>query len=510
MEIQGFTMFAGDRQELESRMQRLREALIQASPDDSFDRLLELRRDSDRLTDAMRRHLFASRLVADDSDDSAVRWICTQHHRMTRIAKRIAESIARRRGPADDRCLGACAIALHHAAESAKGEVVAGFMDSQHHVRLHALMRLGMAGGRHREPISMPMDGAQVKCTLEALYLRALLLSRVSTGGLTPRQIEIFDAYFLHRIDVLRGTDTPPQDSTWRADVDGTTGLRSGARNDRGVSIYLPLQPIEEAYRAIVAEFHAGRVFPPTGAASRFEVEDHVAVLDLMRRTLRRSRRDPVGRAKRHAANALVEVHAGLAAILAEGFNRGRRAVRSTLATVDGPRAGSPHRRSGYDSAVDTIYEAARTKLHLVNISHTGLGLEGSEPDCGGLAAGDLIGVHLHDGEPLVLAKAVRRVATPEGRITIGAQRISSAARVVTCTAEDGDRRPAAVVYVPGNEAGGNRDVFIAPESLAADRRVFSTRAGGQTFRFQFNRVRERGRGWVLAGFRILAAEKAA
>jgi hypothetical protein len=507
MNVTGFTMSASERQLLETGMQALRDPFVQAEPDESFDRLLGFRRDSDRLTDAMRQRLFASSLIADEADNAAVRWMCTQHHRMARLAKRVAESLARRYGLRDDRVMQAAAIALNHMAESVKGEVAAGFRDSHHHARAHAVMRLAMDAGRHREPITCRLAGEEIRCTIEALYLRALLLSRISTGGLSMRQVEIFDAYFMHHLEVLKGFDAPPDASTWRADLDSATGLRAGVRKEPGVAIYLPLQPLADALDAIAAEFHAGRMFPAAGPASQFPVEDHVAVQGLMRRTLRVWRRGPVGRAKRHAVTAHVEVQVGLAAIMAKGFARSRGTLRATLATVDGLRTESSRRQTDYGNAIASMYDPAKRVLQLVNISHTGIGLEGDEAPCADIAAGDLIGIQLHDGEPMVVAKVVRRAVGSEGRVTLGVQRVSSAARVIQCRSEEGDRREVQLLYVPGEEKSGHRDLVVGAESLATDRRVFATRAAGKDFTLRINRIRERGRGWVFAGFEVLGKQ---
>ena len=42
----------------------------------------------------------------------------------------------------------------------------------------------------------------------------------------------------------------------------------------------------------------------------------------------------------------------------------------------------------------------------------------------------------------------------------------------------------------------------------AADREPLETTVGDDIFTFRFNRVRERGRGWVMAGFEVSAARR--
>jgi hypothetical protein len=62
-------------------------------------------------------------------------------------------------------------------------------------------------------------------------------------------------------------------------------------------------------------------------------------------------------------------------------------------------------------------------------------------------------------------------------------------------------------VFVAGADDSGRHDAFLLPENLQRDNAEFRTRAGNDLYKLRFNRVRNKGRGWVLAGFEIVTAE---
>jgi hypothetical protein len=64
------------------------------------------------------------------------------------------------------------------------------------------------------------------------------------------------------------------------------------------------------------------------------------------------------------------------------------------------------------------------------------------------------------------------------------------------------------MLYVPGRDPSGRDDAFLVAESAVDDRRPFEALVGNQTFTLGLNRVRDRGRGWVLSGFEIFALRK--
>jgi hypothetical protein len=64
------------------------------------------------------------------------------------------------------------------------------------------------------------------------------------------------------------------------------------------------------------------------------------------------------------------------------------------------------------------------------------------------------------------------------------------------------------MLFVPGEDSTGRQDAFLVGESALERSPAFAVDVGDQTFSLRLNRVRDRGRGWVLAGFEISSMRK--
>jgi hypothetical protein len=484
---------------VERRFRSLADDMFMSAPEAVTKSFMDLCVLVDTDVRAIKRRLFTPSLASRDDDKGAGRWISAQHRRLARIAHRLVETLVRLQGKDAD-TFELLAPALHYMGESVKGHM----KESHFHRALHALMRSALEGGRHHEQIHMKIDGSLVPCTLTSLYFRALLLARLAGGGLTFPQVEILDAWLWIWMPALAGADTAPIGAAWRADLDSNNGLRRGVRTPPGPSMYLAMAPLEAMRVAIIKEFHAGRTVSAGGDGSKFAVEDHFVALDTVRRTLRGIRHESSGRGARYVANDVVELHVGLDEVMAKGF----------AITVDSmelqplPAGATRGSRSERDHAAPEVRDPSRRIVQLINVSDTGLSIEGEEADCSEVAVGDLVAIRIAAAEALVLASVVRRLpAATGGRVVMGLRRLTSAAQPVRA------RQLAAaaavpellLLYIPGAEESGQHDAYLTSKESAAQRDLFETTAGDDTFTFRFNRVRESGRGWVMAGFEITA-----
>lgn len=179
-------------------------------------------------------------------------------------------------------------------------------------------------------------------------------------------------------------------------------------------------------------------------------------------------------RAPRRNRRRSVEIQLGLEEILARGF----------LRTDRGPQR----------------------HMRIVDQSETRLGIEGPLADCAGMAAGDLIGIRLRAGEALLLGRVMRSVAANDGvHMLIGVQLLNSASRPAEMMdAEAAGSAAAPILFVPGLEPGGSHAGFLFPEAGHAVGEEIQVQAGSHCFNVRFDRIRERGRGWALAGFEVL------
>lgn len=498
---------ADPRRQLAWRIARLRDRATMPT-DETLEQFAGVDTDFNAVANDARNRLLGTALAWSGEDRREVAWLRHANDDLAVAGYALCDSLGKRYGDGDERTVSMMARALLHMGSVVKWEVAAT-RDAPHDFgKPHAILRSAMAAGRHREPLRVRLGDRDIECTLEGLYFRALLLARFSSGALNMKQIEILDAWIQMWMPTLKGVPEAPSAAALRVDLDSHDGLRRGARPDAGPSLYLPPAPFEEGYRAIIREFHAGRMVPADGITATFRIEEHVAVLEMIRRGLRESTRALVTRSERKEANVVVELHVGLAEVMGRGFcPNAPKPAELTLAARDGQRVDVARRESDRDTAEDALYERRRRMVRVANVSETGFGIEGDERDCGSIAVDDVVALRLGAGSPLEICKVVRSIpAAIAGRMWIGVRRLSASARpieVVQPSALSQRERDQTLAFVPGEDESGRHDACLVSERAFAEGAALNAAVGECVYTFRFNRARERGRGWVLAGFEI-------
>ncbi|HUQ26954.1 MAG TPA: hypothetical protein VM051_00080 [Usitatibacter sp.] len=425
---------------------------------------------------------------------------------LARIGFRIAQSGIATWGIEEPRVLRLIARTLQFMGDTVKWEMAVTPGASQDLAKTHRLMRQALEAAQHRHPMAMQCDGLTWQATIEGLYFRALLLGWYASGALNCKQIEIIDSWIWTMMPSLSGVVVPPPGAAFRADLDSHDGLRRGPRQSAGPSLYLPQAPLIADHQKILAEFQAGRIVPHAGTASRLRIEEHVHVLAMVRRNLRESMREPVPRAQRTRCDRSCEMLVGLAEVRAwRGIAARAPLVASLMAAGDsrGSRATLP-------SVMDQVYERNPRIVAITDESANGFGLEADEESCNSLAQGDLVALIAVDGATGSLARVVRRVpARTAGRVTLGLSRLAPLATNLHLVREVAGRGPEPVLmpFVPGADASGRHDGFLVDEDMFRQLGVVTATLGDRHYQLRLNRVRERGRGWVLAGFEVISAQ---
>ena len=487
-----------------AEFERLRRELRNASLEESgAERILEVGNLLDAGVARIKKDLLGSALCWNDESQQLSQWIYQQHRGVVEAALRVVEPMRRHGHPLLQRLT---ALTLHHWAESLKWSMS---RERHEYTQLHDLLLLGMVGERHREPITWLADGRGQNTTIEALYFRMLLLDRFTSGSLTRQQVEILDAWLWEWTDALRAERTPPASgAALRVDLDSASGLRDGKREAEGPSLYLPLEPLEAQRRRIVAEFHAGRLVPAHGAAAEFRIEEHIAVIDHLARAFRVPEGDAPVRAPRQQANGLrLEVWVGLAEILSRGIGVGSETGRYRALNLSDPSIVQQGNATRFG-------DASRRYLWLVDTSATGLGFQALESDAAGIEVGDIVGWRKTHAAPIQLGRVTRRMPCGEtGQVFVGVQLLTHAAQplklsqVVTF---DNGQADGTYLFVPGDDESGRRDAFLVSEGTYELQSSYRAHVGNDSFTVKFNRVRGKGRGWILAGFEILPANQPA
>jgi hypothetical protein len=494
------------RAEFERSRRALRAALGEWTADAATVRLVELGAGLDAGVARVKRELLATSLCMNDEHHALGEWICGENEKLAEIAFKLLDgSCGTVTEPA--LVLNASAAALFHWGEAMKWSTC---RERHNYQPLHGVISEAMRAERHRHPLRLVCDGRGRTVTLEALYFRALMLDRFGGGSLTRQQMEVLDAWLWEWSPALSGTPQYPGGKVFRVDLDGSAGLREGKRAGEGESLYLQLEPLEAHRRQVIEELHRGRIVPAHGCAADMRVEEHVAVIDQLQRAFESCGEDAARRAERlSGAGTRLEVWLGLAEILSRGVSPPTVETTGAWKVTEDVRAAIASGNKNHP-ALGIVDDPSKRYLWLVDVSESGYGFEALGRDAVGIEVGDLIGWRKAKGEPCTIGKVVRRVpgASP-GQVFLGVQRLTDAAQPLRLVEEVGERELSenTFVFVAGIDESGRHDAFLLPENLQRDNAAFRARAGNDLYKLRFNRVRNKGRGWVLAGFEIVMAE---
>jgi len=467
--------------------------------DEAAERLLELAHALDAGVSRCKGQLLSMPLAWDDDSDALGSWIARQHQALAALGARRVEAM-RRENRAADLVERVAAAALYHFGEAIKWNTTGTRPD---YTALHDLLLLSLPQDRHRVPRTCVVDGRRRETTLEALYFRALLLDRFCAGSLPRSQLELLDAWLGEWTAALRGEREAPQGAALRVDLDRNAGLREGRPEEPGASLYLAVAPLEKLRRRVIDELHAGRLTPAHGCASELRLEEHVALLDHLERAFQGEGESavPAARAGREAhAGLRVEVWVGIAEILANGMSVGIETGRWRVVDLQDP-AIEEQKRARFG-------ESTKRYLWQVDTSATGCGFQALDTDAQGISLGDVVGWRRLPGGPVSIGYVARRQRDAAGQVFIGVRLLTHAAQPVTLTSEialdSGDGR--ATLFVPGDDASGRADGFLIPEGDYETRIARAAHTSSGKFRVRLNRIRNRGRGWLLAGFEVTPA----
>jgi hypothetical protein len=145
--------------------------------------------------------------------------------------------------------------------------------------------------------------------------------------------------------------------------------------------------------------------------------------------------------------------------------------------------------------------------LLMRDVSFTGYLLEVPAAAAEDLHLHELVALRPEPEQPPLLARVARRVFDPEtGMISLGVQLLCDPALQPGTAALQPAAGPSETyIFVPGADGTGRRDGFLVSYRALESPEPHTLAAGGRTYSLAFNRVRQHGRGWALAGFEILA-----
>jgi hypothetical protein len=366
--------------------------------------------------------------------------------------------------------------------------------DSSQLIEVKLAFALVEAAGRGSEAFAVPHGEAETALTLQALFLRALLLDAFCRGNLEQRQIEIVDSWLWEWCGDYMLTDRA-EGAVLALDRQGVRGLRAMETSVPNPDHrYVNIDALADHIATVVRGFRDGQIFPGYGCAAEFRVEEHVAALEYLRRYLD-SARGRSGRAPRKGRMGRLEAFIGLAEILAKGF-----VARATPVVQEEPASGAPR------SAIDSRFDIPRHHVRLLDESAHGLGVTCEDHAMQSVDVGTLLGVMDTDGPPPLLCEVVRRSA-PESAGSapshLGLRVISRNPRKLSLRVV-GSGGMVEALFIPGEDKAGYRDTLLVSHADFERQEPLKVVLADRVFILRLNRVRYHGNGWHLAGFEVL------
>lgn len=446
--------------------------------------------------------LLANPLMWDEADQQLAQWILRQFTKLADMGKQVADRVAVG-GKGDPVLSYVIARALVNQGNVWKWTQFANRQGSEHGFgALNSLYERAVEMGIDAEAQTFNREGRPVAPSIAGLCIRAHLLARVASGNLNRQQAEIFDAWLWAGMGELNLAPAASDSAVLRIEPGSQRGLQFGIDEKSTTARYVPAESLRRIADRVEQSFHRGTIFPGHGAAQSFRLEEHVAVLDFLRALVEQIER---GRQPQRADRVrkdgeLVEVHLGLSDIV-RTLGTGRTPVATRLMAVEAES----------ENKIDTIYQMRRRHMALVDRSDTGVGLEVAMADAADVAVGEIIAILFADqGEPL-LGQVARIVpGSREGTLRIGVhvEFEDYQAVDVSVAGATASRREASAFYVPGADSSGRYDVLLVSESFAQAKPLCEVRLGEQVYDLRINHIRQKGRGWVAAGFEVVGVRE--
>ena len=180
-----------------------------------------------------KRELLASSLCWNENHHALTGWIQQQHRRLADAALRLVSGAL----VPDVRVV---AWLLQHEAEALKWNAGRERPDFR---ALNDVVRRMYVAELARVEATVNADGRGHRATVEAQFIRLLLLDRMGTGVLTRAQVEVLDAWLREGCDALRLGAAAVEGPAFSIDLASDGGLRTGASLEGAPAMRLDVAP---------------------------------------------------------------------------------------------------------------------------------------------------------------------------------------------------------------------------------------------------------------------------
>ncbi|MBL8520651.1 MAG: hypothetical protein JNK75_08245 [Betaproteobacteria bacterium] len=483
-----------NRDEVTSRHKSLERSLASFKPRDRVHSVGQALRAFEEGTRTDREQRLKSTLAATRDHQVFCTWVAERYDHLLQMARSAVSAVFD--SPDSDKAMRsqACAVMLTLSGHAVKWRRFAGLRtDPAAREWAHQVFRTAVAFTVDSNVISVRIEDQMFDATVEALYVRALLVDRFAGGNLAPKRMEVLDHWLTAWMSSLWLTREPAAgEPTLGINTNGPRGLVPHQPGD-GAHLFLSLKPLERQLDRTLREFHHGRIFPGWGIGQTLPMEDHAGVVDFLERefALIESAGGAKVRGKRvsFGVNQAVGVFFGFKEICAMAFATER------LNTLAG---------GGAELGV-------KNAIQLADVSEGGVGLDVMEDDARRIGIGELVAIRLEKGKPCVVGVVVRKSALQRPTATLVGVKILGRAPVYSAIERVDEAtnswQPSEALLIAGASEDGMADSVLLAETTYVANAPIAVTLSGDTFVLNLRRVREQGPGWRLAAF---DAERAA
>jgi hypothetical protein len=421
------------------------------------------------------------------------------------------------------------ALALHHYAASIKWSFFRHeTVKPQIWPLLHAQFSFAESNGFATTLTHLFDAESHFKTSVQALYLRALLLDVLNTGSLSMPQIEIADGWLAewtlsYQLDP---TFSPAAHSLF-VDLDASMGIQLVTGNTAWPSYrYLKMERLRDQAEVVRSELRVGRPYHGHTSSSEFPVREHVALLTNVERVYKSLLDKSVSHIEERqlVANISADVRIGFDAVRAAIFgdaDDGKPVGERTRTTDDSPTMKfadielslSPADKTR-SSAADNASPDTRWKIH--DMSSKGVGLLVERGVGEAVSVGQLLAIKPFGEVHWMLGVLVRKLTQRTvGETLLGVEILCLRPLPITLRqfAQLADNKPdqslppTHALYLPGLEQHGRADVIVMPDRDVGLKSIFGISAAASKYRLRINRVLRKEAGWMGVRFEVLGKD---
>jgi hypothetical protein len=411
------------------------------------------------------------------------------------------------------------ALALHHYASSIKWSFFRHeTVKPQIWPLLHAQFNFAESNGFATTLTHLFDAEKHFKTSVQALYLRALLLDVLNTGSLSMPQIEIADGW------LAEWTLGYQLDHTYSAaahslfvDLDASMGIQLVTGNTAWPSYrYLKMERLRDQAEVVRSELRVGRPYHGHTSSSEFPVREHVALLTNVERVYKSLLDRSVSHIEERqlVANVSADVRIGFDAVrtaIAGDADETGVSPAPNMKFADLELSLSPANKPTTEAETQND---TRWKIH--DMSSKGVGLLVERGIGEAVNVGELLAIKPFGEVHWMLGVLVRKLTQRTvGETLLGVEILCLRPLPITLrqfaqladSKPDPSIPPTSALYLPGLEEHGRADIIVMPDRDVGLKSIFGLAAMSSKYRLRINRVLRKETGWMGVRFEVLGKD---